>query len=138
MKRLKNILLLFLVNSIFIVVLFFTAGSIVWLWGWVVSGIMIASFITGIIILDPALIQERTRVKNGYNRTDVFLAFIMGRLGPLAVIIISWLDFRFSWSAIFPLMLNIKSISYTYYHCTGRRGNCSQNKCITEDKLVEL
>jgi len=30
------------------------------------------------------------------------------------------------------------SISYTYYHCTGRRGNCSQNKCIREDKLVEL
>jgi len=31
-----------------------------------------------------------------------------------------------------------KSISYIYYHCTGRRGNCSQNKCIREDKLVEL
>jgi len=31
-----------------------------------------------------------------------------------------------------------KSISYTYYHCTGRRGNCSQNKCVREDRLVEL
>ena len=31
-----------------------------------------------------------------------------------------------------------KSISYTYYHCTGRRGKCSQNKCIPEEKLEEL
>lgn len=31
-----------------------------------------------------------------------------------------------------------KSISYIYYHCTGRKGNCSQTKCIREDRLVEL
>ncbi|MCL5072918.1 MAG: recombinase family protein [Actinobacteria bacterium] len=31
-----------------------------------------------------------------------------------------------------------KSISYTYYHCTGRRGNCSQTEYIREDKLKEL
>ena len=31
-----------------------------------------------------------------------------------------------------------KSISYVYYHCTGRRGNCSQSKYVREDKLVEL
>ncbi|MHB8276447.1 MAG: recombinase family protein [Candidatus Humimicrobiaceae bacterium] len=31
-----------------------------------------------------------------------------------------------------------KSISYIYYHCTGRRGNCSQTKYIREDKLEQL
>ena len=31
-----------------------------------------------------------------------------------------------------------KSRIYTYYHCTGRRGNCTQNKYIREDDLELL
>ena len=31
-----------------------------------------------------------------------------------------------------------KSKAYTYYHCTGRRGNCSQTKYIREDELEQL
>ncbi|MCJ7772718.1 MAG: zinc ribbon domain-containing protein [Desulfobacterales bacterium] len=31
-----------------------------------------------------------------------------------------------------------KTKEYPYYHCTCRRGNCSQNKYIIEDKLEQL
>lgn len=106
-RRLRNILLPFLVTLIFIAILFIAAGSLTWINGWVLVLIMLAGNILSIALLDPGLLEERTGVKSGFKREDVILATIMGRLGPLALIIIAGLDFRFGWSAPLPVALGV-------------------------------
>ena len=101
-RKLRNIFLSFLINLVFIAVLFVAAGSFNWFWAWMLVLIMVASTTLGVVLLDPGLIEERTGVKKGYERRDFPLAFIIGRLGPLAVIIIAGLDFRFDWSGPLP------------------------------------
>ena len=111
-RTLRNILLFFLVTIIYIAVLFVSAGSLTWLWGWIWTGIVIINFIVGILLLDPGLLEERTGIKKGSKRMDIFLATIMGRVGPLAIIITSGLDFRFGWSGSFPLVLPILGVVF--------------------------
>ncbi|MDD5038579.1 MAG: isoprenylcysteine carboxylmethyltransferase family protein [Dehalococcoidales bacterium] len=106
-RILRNVLLTFLVAVVFIAVLFAFAGSLAWFWGWILAGIMIVANVTGILLLAPGLLEERTCVKSGYKRWDILLASIIGRLGPLAVIITAGLDFHFGWSGAFPLMLPV-------------------------------
>ncbi|MBM3141905.1 MAG: isoprenylcysteine carboxylmethyltransferase family protein [Chloroflexi bacterium] len=101
-RKLRNIILSFLVTLFFIAVLFVTAGSLKWFWAWMLALVMLAGTTLGVVLLDPGLIEERTGVKKGYERKDLPLAFIMGRLGPLAVIIVAGLDFRFGWSGSLP------------------------------------
>jgi len=106
-RRLRNILLMLLVAPVFIIVSFVFAGSLDWIGGWIVAGIMIAGSVVGILLVDPGLLEERIGVKGGYKHWDVLLASIMGRLGPLAIIITSGLDFRFGWSRLFPTVLAV-------------------------------
>ena len=88
-RRLRNIVLSFLVTLIFI-----AAGSLTWINGWALVLIMLAGNILSVALLHPGLLEERTGVKSGYKRADILLATIMGRLGPLAIIITAGLDFR--------------------------------------------
>jgi len=88
-RKLRNICLSFLVTLIFISVLFVAAGSFNWFWAWMLTLALLICTILGVVFLDPGLIDERTGVKKGYERRDFPLAFIVGRLGPLAVIIIA-------------------------------------------------
>ena len=111
-RRLRNILLLFLVTVIFITVLFVSAGSLTWFWGWMWASIIIIYNIVGILLLDPELLEERTGIKSNFKRVDIFLALIMGRLGPLAIIITSGLDFRFGWSGSSPLVATVLGIVF--------------------------
>ena len=101
-RKLRNILLSFLVTLIFNAILFISAGSLAWIGGWVLVVVMLTANTLGVVLLDPGLLEERTGVKRGYKREDVLLATVMGRLGPLVIIIISGLDFRFGWSVPLP------------------------------------
>lgn len=113
-RKLRNILLTFVVTIIFVAILFISAGSLAWSWGWVLAGIMIVGNVVGVLLLDPRLLEERIGIKSGSKREDILLSSIMGRLGPLAIIIIAGLDFRFSWSGPFPPALAVLGIiSYT-------------------------
>lgn len=100
-RELRNIFLSLLVLLIFMAVLFIAAGTFEWFWGWMLALVMMAGTIVGVLVLDPGLIEERTGVKKGYERRDYPLAFIVGRLGPLAVIIVAGLDLRFGWTGLF-------------------------------------
>lgn len=111
-RRLRNIFLSFLATLIFITILFFAAGSIAWFWGWVLALIMLAANTVGIVLTTPELLEERIGVKSGHKRSDIILAIIMGRLGPLTVIIIAGLDFRFNWSAPFPVTLAVLGLVF--------------------------
>lgn len=111
-RRLRNILLTFLVTAIFIAILFVSAGNLAWFWGWILAGIMIVSNLVGVLLVDPRLLEERSGVKSGSKREDILLASIMGRLGPLAIVITAGLDFRFGWSGSFPSVLAVLGITF--------------------------
>jgi uncharacterized membrane protein YphA (DoxX/SURF4 family) len=66
-RKLRNIFLSFLVLLIFMAVLFITAGTVKWFWGWMLALVMLVGNIIGFLVLDPALIEERTGVKKGMN-----------------------------------------------------------------------
>ena len=109
-RKLHNIIVSFLVMSVFIIALFVAAGSIHWLWAWVLTVVLLLSNVISILLLDPALIEERTGVKKGYERRDVPFAFIIGRFGPLAILIVSGLDFRFGWSPSLSIIYAISGL----------------------------
>jgi len=104
-RRLRNIALTFLATFIFIVVLFIAAGSMMWINGWVLVLIMLAGHVSGVVLVDPGLLEERIGIKSGLKREDALFAIMMGRFGPLSTFIIAGLDFRFGWSASFPAVL---------------------------------
>jgi len=70
-----------------------------------VALIILIGYVSGVILVDPSLLEERVGIKTGQKREDVLFAIIMGRFGPLSTYIIAGLDFRFGWSASFPLVL---------------------------------
>jgi protein-S-isoprenylcysteine O-methyltransferase Ste14 len=106
-RKLRNTIISFLITLVFMVVLFLAAGSIKWLWAWILSAIMLSGNVVAVFLLDPALMDERTGAKEGHERRDIPLALIIGRLGPLAVFIIAGLNFRFDWS---PLLSDVYAV----------------------------
>lgn len=112
-RKIRNIGLILLVTVIFLAVLFVAAGSMLWVNAWVLTGIILAGFVVGVVSVDPSLLEERVGIKSGVKREDIFLSVMMGRLGPLSTYIIAGLDFRFGWSASFPLVLVVTGfVSY--------------------------
>lgn len=61
-------------------------------------------------IMDKSLINERASIKENTNKNDIIYALIVGRIGPLLILIVSGLDNRFIWTAQFPLYVKIVSI----------------------------
>lgn len=112
-RKIRNIGLILLGTVIFLAVLFVAAGSMLWVNAWVLTGIILAGFVVGVVSVDPSLLQERVGIKSGVKREDIFFSVMMGRLGPLSTYIIAGLDFRFGWSASFPLALVVAGfVSY--------------------------
>jgi protein-S-isoprenylcysteine O-methyltransferase Ste14 len=106
-RKWRNILLSFTVVVILVISLFVAAGSLNWIWGWVLAGIMVLNKAVSLFFLDPGLVEERTNIRQGYKSWDILLSTIMGRISPFAIIVVSGLDYRFSWSSGFPSGLQI-------------------------------
>ncbi len=106
-RKLRNALLTFVPTIIFMAVLLITSGSMSWLWGWVLIMVILIGNILNILFISPELMDERIGIKKGSQGYDILLATIVGRLGPLSVIITAGLDYRFGWSLPFPITLNV-------------------------------
>ena len=70
---------------------------------WAYMGVVLVNSAILALIMDPELQAERSGVGEGVKRWDLFLAVYLGRLGPLAMLIVAGLDRRFGWSAEVPL-----------------------------------
>jgi len=111
-RKLRNIFLSFVVLLVFVAVFFISAGTFKWLWGWMIVVVMMAGTVIGVLVLDPDLIEERTGVKQGYQRRDYPLAFIVGRLGPLALLVVAGLDYRFGWTGFIPDIYAVLGLAF--------------------------
>jgi len=83
--------------------LFLAAGRMDWPMAWAYMGVVLVNSAILALIMDPELQAERSGVGEGVKRWDLFLAVYLGRLGPLAMLIVAGLDRRFGWSAEVPL-----------------------------------
>jgi protein-S-isoprenylcysteine O-methyltransferase Ste14 len=94
-------------SVIFLIVMFIAAGDVKWYSGWIFAALILSGNILSLFFLDAGLLKERARPKSDYKKWDYPLAVIVGRIGPLVMMIIAGLDHRFSWSGTYPLALTI-------------------------------
>ena len=94
----QGLVKLAVVVVIFAVTLFAASGRLDWGMAWVYMGMVVVSTIVTVKLMDPELVDERSGVSEGAKSWDIPLAFTIGRLGPLACLIVAGLDQRYGWS----------------------------------------
>lgn len=83
---------------VFIIIYFLCAGRFNLIMAWVYMFVTLVNTSISIQIVDPGLIAERSGFKEGTKRWDIIPAIIMGRIGPLAILVVAGLDVRYGWS----------------------------------------
>jgi protein-S-isoprenylcysteine O-methyltransferase Ste14 len=58
-------------------------------------------------LIGKDLIKERSGFQKGAKKWDIIPALLVGRIGPLLILIISGLDVRFDWSGQIPLYVRV-------------------------------
>jgi len=100
--------------GIFIVVsaaiFFFCAGRLNLVMAWVYIAMVLVNTSITSLIMNPELIAERSGIKKDTKRWDILPAIIIGRVGPLVILIVAGLDVRFGWSPQVPLALQIVAL----------------------------
>lgn len=98
--------------------LFLTAGSLNWIWGWVFLGVL-AAFLAAhpliLIPINPALLAERERGLRDprVKSWDRWVAALAAGVFPLASWIVAGLDVRFGWAGSLPLAVHLGGLLVT-------------------------
>jgi protein-S-isoprenylcysteine O-methyltransferase Ste14 len=94
------------------VIIFLTAGSLDWVWGWVLVGLL-ALFLAAhpliLVPINPELLAEREKGirDEGVKAWDRWVASLAAGVMPLASWIVAGLDFRFGWTRQLLLAIHI-------------------------------
>lgn len=88
--------------------LFVSAGTLNWFWGWLYVGLTISATLGGRLVLlrkDPDLIAERFSSPKAEDtkRWDKVIVPLVAIYLPLVTLVVAGLDFRFGWSPAFSL-----------------------------------
>ena len=97
-KRLIQIVIGFLVQAF---VLFLAAGTLNWAAARIYFGVLVGLVVVNTFVLlkvSPELIAERAEIKEGAKDWDRPLAGVISLFGPLLILLVAGLDYRFSWS----------------------------------------
>lgn len=86
---------------------FLCAGRVNLIMGWIYIGAILVSTCTVSLLVDPALITERAKIGKDTKSWDIVPAFLIGRIGPVAILVVAGLDVRFGWSPQVSLALQI-------------------------------
>ena len=104
---LRRIVQVFIQFAVIGLILFLSAGTVYWIWAWLYLGAGLAIMLVALPVLlkkNPEVIAERAKIKKDTKRFDrVFGAY--STVFTLGMLVIAGLDFRFSWSAGFPISL---------------------------------
>jgi len=93
-------------------ILFLSAGTIEWAWGWmllIVLAIFLAAHPIILIPINPALLVEREKGlrDKGVKTWDRWIAALAGGVFPMVSWIVAGLDFRFGWTESLPLAIHL-------------------------------
>lgn len=90
------------------------AGTVRWPWGWAylaLVGALQTITASALARRDPDLLAERSQLQSGTKNWDKFLASAVALIGPLAMMVVAALDYRWSWSPPMPLWLHSAAIA---------------------------
>ena len=95
--------------------LFLAAGSVAWLWGWVLLAVLTAFLAAHPLILvrrNPELLAEREKGlrDNGVKEWDRWIAAAASGVMPVASWVVAGLEFRFHWTAPSPLVSHLSGL----------------------------
>jgi len=62
------------------------------------------------LLMKPDLITERAQIKENVKRDDIFYALMIGRVGPLLLVMICGVDVRFGWTNTLSVSLKITAL----------------------------
>ena len=106
MNTLRLALALGAAVTVFAVLVFWPAGRLDWVAGWLYVGLVALNFLVNLVYLqrvNPELIEARMRVARGTKRWDIVWGVIFGPM-LLATYVVAGFDVvRFEWSTMSPL-----------------------------------
>jgi protein-S-isoprenylcysteine O-methyltransferase Ste14 len=105
-SRIKGIISSFIVTAVTGFLLFVPAGTLDWPMAWVLLGIYLVSSIIHILVVNPGLIEERSRRHEDSKAWDRYLVIVL-ILSGFMIMITTGLDHRFVWTnpLTFPFMV---------------------------------
>ena len=98
------------------IILFLAAGTLDWIWGWVllaVLGAFLAAHPLILIPINPELLAQREKglLEKGVKPWDRWVAFFGGGILPMASWIVAGLDVRFGWTGPLPLAVHLGGLA---------------------------
>jgi protein-S-isoprenylcysteine O-methyltransferase Ste14 len=91
-------------------IFFLCAGRLNLVMAWVyITMVLVNTSITS-LIMNPELIAERSGIGKDTKKWDIIPALLIGRIGPLVILVVAGLDVRFRWSQQIPLALQIVAL----------------------------
>ena len=100
---------------LYFAILFGSAGTLNWIWGWVVILTLVLNQIiltTTLYHKNPELLAERSQSPENAKEWDKPLSLIVGLVGPAVIMLVSGLDYRFGWTPELPLAVHIAAIPF--------------------------
>ena len=105
-KSLRLAFVLVLAAAVFAVMVFWPAGRLDWVAGWLYVGIITGFFIVNVVYLErvnPELIEARMRMGKGTKAWDIVYGFVVGPI-LISIYLVAGFDaVRFGWSTMSPL-----------------------------------
>jgi protein-S-isoprenylcysteine O-methyltransferase Ste14 len=98
------------------VVLVLAAGSLHWLWGWVLLALtaaLLAAHVLVLVPINPELLAEREDGfrAEGTKQWDKWLTLVSNAFGTIVLWVVAALEFRFRWTMGMPLALHIAGLA---------------------------
>jgi protein-S-isoprenylcysteine O-methyltransferase Ste14 len=98
------------------VVIFLTAGSLRWVWGWAVLGVSAAVMVAHVLILvpiNPELLAQRQEGfrAEGTKRWDRWLGMASASLASVVLWVVAALDVRFGWTSEMRLVTHLLGLA---------------------------
>ncbi len=95
----------------FAAILFGAAGTLNWPMAWAFLGIHLACAVATMMLADPGLIEERTRIRPGIKRWDLALAHAcILLLFPITLLVAGLDAVRLHWSPLLPTALQVLAL----------------------------
>lgn len=126
-----------LFDGLFALVLFVSAGSAGWLWGWLYIGLMVAIELTGAFLMPLDVVAERGSKKENTEAWDrlltrLILVFFLG------IYLVAGLDYRWGWSITYAAVWHIAAALLFVLGCLLEMWAMYANRFFSTDVRLQF
>ncbi|MCJ7448781.1 MAG: isoprenylcysteine carboxylmethyltransferase family protein [Bacteroidales bacterium] len=108
-KVLKRFIQVVLQVALFAVLIFVSAGQIVWYWAWIYLCTYVLIIIINAFILPADLIEERGKTKENVKKWDRVI-MTLNIFPALGMLVVAGLDYRLSWSPAIANWIHVSAL----------------------------